>query len=461
MPMRIMRSEAQIFRKQNIPLLAEELKISNEYDKIVGAQTITWDGEEVTLTQLKSIYLETNRERREKAWRLASQRQLVDRQTINELWQKLMNVRRQLAENADFPDYRAYRWVQLNRFDYTPENSHQFHQAIEKVAVPAMQRILERRRKRLGVKRLRPWDLNVDPQGRPPLHPFTSVEQLVTGIESIFQNVDPVFADYFRTMQTENLLDLDNRKGKAPGGYCTEYANINRPFIFMNAVGIQDDVLTLLHEGGHAFHVFETAHLPYIQQQKIGMEIAEVASMSMELLAAPYLTVNHGGFYTPEEAARARIENLELSINFWPYMAVVDAFQHWVYENHSAATDPHNCDAKWSQLWDRYMLGEDWSGLEDIKEIGWHQKLHIHQVPFYYIEYGLAQLGAFQVWRNAIGNQAAAVAAYRKALSLGATAPLPTLFETAGARFAFDVGTLQEAVELAEIAIEELDSIQG
>ena len=458
-PMRNMRAEAQIFRRENIPLLSEELKLSNEYDKIIGAQTVAWEGEQVTLQQLQPIYQETDRHFRERAWRLVSERQLADRQVINELWGRLMDVRRGLAKNADFPDYRAYRWAQSLRFDYTPEDCRQFHRAIEQVVVPAIKRILERRRMRLGVETLRPWDLYVDPHGRPPLRPFKHAQQLENGVAAIFRNVDPQFSDYFQIMRDENLLDLENRVGKAPGGYCTEFDVVHRPFIFMNAVGIHDDVQTMLHEGGHAFHVFECAHLPYIQQQKVGMEIAEVASMSMELLTAPYLTVDKGGFYSPEEAARVQIENLEVSIYFWPYMAVVDAFQHWVYENHKAASDPGNCDTIWGELWDRFIPSEDWSGLEAEKVTGWHRKLHIHQVPFYYVEYGLAQLGAFQVWRNSLENQAEAVAAYRRALSLGATQPLPQLFEAAGVRFAFDTDTLSEAVELAEKTIEDLEKI--
>ena len=233
---------------------------------------------------------------------------------------------------------------------------------------------------------------------------------------------------------------------------------VHLPFIFMNSVGLHDDVQTLLHEGGHAFHVFETAALPYHQQLSVGMEFAEVASMAMELLSAPYLPSSQGGFYADADAARARIEHLEGTILFWPYMAVVDAFQHWVYEKPQAASDPANCDAQWDALWLRFMPGVDWSGLEQERMTGWQRKLHIFQVPFYYIEYGLASLGAIQVWRNAIQDQAGAVAAYRKALALGGTVPLPVLYDTAGARFAMDSAILRQAVELAETTIDKLQS---
>lgn len=455
-PLRNMRAEVDLFRPANLPFLSEELKISALYDKLFGDQTIQWDGKEFTLIQLQPVFLEADRARRESAWRLAADRQLADRQAINDLWVKMMHLRGQIAANAGKPDYRAYVWQRQLRFDYTPQDCKTFHQAIEAVVVPALQRILEHRRRELGLDALRPWDLEVDPLGRPPLKPFGTISELEEKTAAIFQRVDPQLGAYFETMRREGLLDLENRKGKAPGGYCTDYPVAKRPFIFANSVGVHEDVQTLLHEGGHAFHVFESSHLPYQQQLQVPLEFAEVASMGMEMLASPYLRADQGGFYSPEDAARARIEFLERSLAFWPYMAVVDAFQHWAYENHKAASDPDNCDAQWDALWERFMQGIDWSGLEAEKVTGWQRKLHIHQNPFYYIEYGLALLGAVQVWNNALSDQAGAVAAYRQALALGYTRPLPQLFATAGARFAFDAGTLSQAVELMERVIDEL-----
>jgi len=457
-PLRNLRAEAALFREANLPLLAEEKKLITEYDKIVSAQTVMWEGQEITLLQLQPVYLDPDRAVRERAWRLAMDRRLADRQAISDLWAKFLRLRKQIAANADFgDDYRAYRWPQLLRFDYTPDDCARFHQAIEQVVIPAAGRIYERRRQRLGVETLRPWDLNVDPLGRSPLRPFETIDELQSKTSAIFHRVDPQLGARFDTLIREGMLDLDNRKNKAPGGYCTEFAAIRRPFIFMNAVGLHDDVQTLLHEGGHAFHVFESARLPYLHQMQVGLEFAEVASMGMELLAAPYLAAQHGGFYSDANAARARVEHLEQAILFWPYMAVVDAFQHWVYENPDTAFDPDNCDAQWAALWNRFMRGVDWSGLEQEIITGWQRKGHIHQDPFYYVEYGFAQLGAVQVWRNALKDQAGSVASYRRALSLGGTAPLPQLFEAAGAKFALDAGTLREAVGLMEETIARLD----
>jgi oligoendopeptidase F len=457
-PLRNLRAEVEVYCEANLPLLAQDLKLSSEYDGIIGAQTITWEDKELTLSQIQPIYQDPDRRKRESAWRLAAERQLVDRDKIGELWKKLMQVRGQISANAHLSDFRAYRWKRMLRFDYTPDDCIQFHRSIEMVAVPAAQRIYERRRQKLGLKTLRPWDLFVDPHGFLPLIPFTRIKQLENGVAEIFRQVDPELGEYFQIMLNESLLDLENRKGKAPGGYCTEFAASQKPFICMNSVGLHDDVQTLIHEGGHAFHVFESARLPYFQQKQVGLEFCEVASMGMELLASPYLVKEKGGFYSLREAAQARIEFLETAICFWPYMAVVDAFQHWVYQNHQDASNTANCDAKWAELWDKYMVGLDWNGLEQEKTTGWHRKQHIHGDPFYYVEYGFAQLGAIQVWRNALQDQAGAVAAYRKALALGGTVSLPDLFSTAGARFAFDVDILRESVDLAEKTIRELES---
>jgi oligoendopeptidase F len=459
--LRNMQTEADLFREENLPLLNEEQKLNSQYDRIIGAQTVSWEGKELTLLQMVPILQEAGRDKRERAWRLAAERQLADRQAINDLWAKLLAMRLKIAANAGLPDYCAYRWREMLRFDYTPQDCNTFHQAIEAVVVPAAERIYEKRRKQLGVARLRPWDLDVDPLGRPPLRPFQTIAELEEGAQRMFNRLDPQLGAYFQAMRQGGLLDLDNRKGKAPGGYCTEFPVAKRPFIFANAVGLHNDVQTLLHEGGHAFHAFERSHLPYYQQFLVSSEFAEVASMGMELLAAPYLARREGGFYSEEEAARARIEHLEGAICFWPYMAVVDAFQHWVYQHPEQAADPHQCDAQWGSLWQRFMRGQDWSGLEAEMMTGWHRKLHIHQIPFYYVEYGLAQLGAMQVWRNALHDQGVALKAYRKALSLGSTVGLPDLYRAAGAKFAFDAQTLQEVVRLAEETIQRLEAISA
>ena len=459
-PLKMMRAEIEIFCAANLPLLAEEQKLANEYDKIMGATTVLWEGEEKTFWEMYTMYsYETERTVRERAWSMLSERMYQNREAINTLWGKLMRTRLKIAENAGFPDYRAYMWKQKRRFDYTPEDCKSLHTAIEDVVVPAAVRVHERRRQRLGIEAIRPWDRDVDQFGRPALRPAKTVAELNSKALHVFEKVDPKFREYYQTMMDHDLLDLENRKNKASGAYSLCYNVAKLPFIFMSHTNTKLDLETILHEGGHAFHSFECAPLRYHQKAEayVPAEFAEVASMGMELLASPYLTQEHGGFYTDEENARARISHLESFIAFLPYMALVDAFQHWIYENPAEASDAINCEVKWGELWDRFMQGIDCSGFEKYKNVYWHRQGHILTSPFYYIEYGLAELGAVQVFGNARKDQKKAVADYRKALRLGSTVPLPELFAAAGAKFAFDASTLKKAVDLMEEVIKEME----
>ena len=453
-PLRNMRAEAEIFREENLPRLAEDRKLAAQYNKVAGVQTVKWEGQEVALAQLRPMLQNPDRVVRERAWRLAAERWLVDRSTIDDLWRQLVAVRRQIAASAECTDYRAYRWRELLRFDYTPVDCATFHTAIEEVMVPAATRVYERARQRLHLDTVRPWDLDfqIFTVNYPAQQLFQEATELIDKTAAIFQHVDPQLSDYYNLMQREQLLDLASRKGKAPGGYSIDFPVTRRPFIFMNAACVGDDVYTLLHESGHAFHTFEMLHLPYYRQTQITMEIAELASQAMELLAAPYLSESHGGFCNEPEAARAHHEHLERLITLWPLVALVDAFQHWVYTS-SDGDDPAACDAKWVELQCRYMPAIDWRDLDTEQMTGWQHKGHLFEVPFYYVEYGLSLLGAVQVWRNALQNPATALANYRRALSLGGTKPLPELYAAADIKFAFDSGTLREAVDLIESVI--------
>jgi len=447
-PLRGLRADAELYREENIPLLVEEQKLDSEYARIDGAQTVVWNGEEKTLQQMQPLYQETDRSIRESAWHLVAERQLQDRQAIGDLWVRFLDLRLQISRNAGFSNYRDYRWKALHRFDYTPEDCRRFRDAIESEVVPAAAALYEARRKMLRLDRLRPWDLSVDPMLRPPLRPYSGAEALESGVESVFKALDPALAEAFSSMRRRGSLDLESRKGKAPGGYCTFFPVEKKPFIFMNGVGLHDDVQTLLHESGHAFHFMETARWPWTLQWNVGVEFAEVASMAMELLALPFLPSERGGFYRAEDAERALVEHLESVITLWPYIAVVDAFQHWVYDNPEQARVLESCDTEWERLWKRFMPGIDYSGFEETLRTGWQRKLHIHQIPFYYIEYGMAQLASVQIWKNSLEDQNRALASYRKGLSLGGTASLPDLYAAAGARFCFDRPAVREAVDL-------------
>jgi oligoendopeptidase F len=455
-PLRRMQADAAIFREANLPLQVEEAKLGTEYRRVTAGQTAQWEGREVTVSRLRLERVSTDRARREQAWRLGMERHLLDRAMLDDLWRRLFSVRLQMAKNAGFPDYRSFRWQEMHRFDYTPENCKQFQKAIEQTAVPAVARIHARRARQLGLAALKPWDLDVDPLGRSPLVPFDGVDGLTSGLHSVLARIDQQFGSYFQTMMAKGTLDLENRTNKANGGYCTYYPVTRVPAILMNAIGTHGDVRTLIHECGHACHDFETQPLPWFQQRDAGGEFAEVASMGMEFLAVPCLSQTAGGFYSDADAARALAMELEQKLRLWPAVALVDAFQHWACENPRAALETANCDREWTALWSRLTTGVDWSGFEDAVATGWQRHMHIFLWPFYYLDYGLAQLGACQIWTNALKDRTAAIAAYRRALALGGTMSPDKLYQAAGAKLAFDAGSLGSAVGLIAEKLDQL-----
>ena len=458
--LRKMRLEADLFCEENLLLQTKESKLKTEYGKIFAAQTVQWGEEELTIDQAKTTMLTDDRDVRRELWELMAYRQLEDRKAVNDLWKQFMEIRKSLAANAGHDDYRSYRWQQRLRLDYTPEESRQFVNAIKEVAVPAATRVYRRYQKRMGIDQVRPWDL-INNQGTfhlPALKAFKTEEELITKVGEIFNHLDPILGEYYQTMRKEGLLDLMSRKNKRQGGFCTSFATEGVPFIFMNASGRVNDLWVLFHESGHAFHNFERFNLPYHHQWISGMEFNEVASTAMELLAQPYLSADRGGFLSPQDLAQTRILKLESRLLFWPYMAIVVAFQHWVYENHDLASHPDACDDKWGELVDEYMPGINWDRNEDVKKTGWHRKLHIHTEPFYYIEYGLSSLGAFQIWEKAQDDPKLALQKYRQALALGGTETISELYKTAGANLAFDKDSLGRVVEMIENTLLELES---
>ena len=454
--LRRMRNQDRLFREANVPLFGELAALSTAWQRLAGSLNATWQGRVVPLPELRVHEASADRIVRERAYRLHMEAFARRRDEVADVFDRQVELRQRVAGNAGFANYRDYAHAEKNRFDYTPQDCERFHDAVERAVVPAVMRILARRRQRMGLDALRPWDsvdgmMGVaDPLGRPPLRPFADIDALTSRMRSIFARVDPVFGGYFETMRTEGLLDLDSRPGKAPGGYCTTLPFRRRPFIFMNATGMDSDVRTLLHEGGHAFHSFEAfASQPLQFLRRAGAEMAEVGSMSMELLAAPYLGRDAGGFYDPEEERRSRASHLEGVLFVLAHIAVVDAFQHWIYTS-DEGRDRDARDRRWLGLCERFKPGVDWSGLGDLRTARWLAQPHFFTHPLYYIEYGIAQLGALQVWRNSLRDHAEAVAAYRHALALGATRSLPELLDAAGARLVFDEATLRELVALVE-----------
>ncbi len=458
-PLRNIEADIRLYTEANLPLYSEESEIDVRYMKIAGAQTVEWEGEEITLRKLSTVYLSSDRDKRQKAWELAQERVHQDYDDYNQVWREFMAVRKQIYQNAGFNDYREFAWLNRGRFDYTPQDAIDFTEAIAEVVVPAHERLLEKDRLLLGYDTMRPWDTAVDPYGREPIIPYDNIETFKNQTEAIFMELNPELGQQFKTMKEENLLDLDNRKGKGPGGFCTYFPLSERPFIFMNAVGQASDVRTLIHEAGHSFHAFSAGNLPYRMMAHAPMEFNEVASMAMELLAYPYLAESKGGYLSREDASRFRADRLRGIPGSWIHMAMVVALQHWIYENHDEATDPAAVDAKWVELLQRYKPGIDWTAYEQYRGNPWRRQLHIFRYPFYYIEYALARLGAVQVWANSLEDEAKALEKYRYALSLGGTVTLPELYEAAGAKLAFDSETLGKAMNLVEKTIIELEPV--
>ena len=447
------RTQIEVFRETNVPLFAELEELGARYQKITGTMMVEWEGKQVTLPQLAPYFRDHDRQKRERAFRLVSAPFLQHEEELSGLFTRMYHLRQRVARNAGFADFRDYSFRSKFRFDYTPQDVDRFHQSVEAVVTPAVERLRDRRRQRLQLPVLRPWDSLVDPYGYAALTPFQAVEDLAETTLRVMNRVDPVLGREFATMMSEGLLDLESRKGKAPGGYCETLHSRGRPYIFMNAAGTLDDVMTLFHEAGHAFHAFAAHPLPLIWQRHPGMEAAELASMSMELLASRYMGEEHGGFFTSEELARARVEHLEDLLISLTHIASVDAFQTWLYTS-GQGDDQQARDQAWLMIRNRFDRGIDWSGLENEQVARWYRQLHIFLYPFYYIEYGIAQLGALQIWRNSLEDEAAALRAYRAALAVGATRSLPEIYRAAGARLIFDPQGLAELVSLVEDQID-------
>ena len=445
-----LKTDIEIFREENIPLNTQATKLVTEYNEICGAQMVEFDDEQKTFAQM-AIYLEnTDRSIREAAWKAVSERRFEDNERISEIYDELIQIRHQIATNAGYEGFQQYMFASMHRYDYTIEDCLEFHDSIESVCQPLRLRTDEEREQELGLGSLRPWDMGVDVKGRPPLQPFNEVQEMVAGCSRIFHTMSEELGNYFDQLDTNDCLDLDSRKGKAPGGYQYYLQKSRMPFIFMNAAGTQRNVETMIHEAGHAFHSFYSGHLDLIHERDSPIEFAEVASMSMELLTHPHWEE----FYDAKNADRARRKHLEDIISFMPWMATIDAFQYWVYANPNHSREERA--ERWLELAERFGPKVDMSGFEEIHKVSWQRQGHLFGVPFYYVEYGIAQLGALQMWKYHRRDTEDALTRYKAGLSLGYTRGLTELFEASGLELSFSesyVGSLIGEIDdaLAEI----------
>lgn len=441
------RADVELFRQENVELQKQDDLLGQEYQAICGAMTVEFRGRPRTMPEMGKFILDPDRQLRRDAWLAAASRRLEDTNKLDDILDKMLSLRHKIATNAGFNNYIEYKFKERHRFDYTIEDCVQYHEAAESVVVPALKTIAEYRREQLKCDTLRPWDFDmrnpVDPKGRPPLKPFETVEQLKNGCAEIFSEISPVFAEQFAIMDSSGLLDLQSRKGKAPGAYQQSLAEARKPFIFSNAVGTHRDVETLLHEAGHSFHSMACVEEPLSSYRHAPIEFCEVASMGMELLGSSFLSV----FYADSDLRRARAEQIEGITYVLAWIATIDAFQKWLYE-HPGHSRSERSEA-WLQIHNRFDGGIfDWSGLDAEHAGAWQKQLHIYLCPLYYIEYAIAQMGALQLWANSQRDREAAVKAFRKGLALGGSRPLPELFEAAGLRFDFSAEIIAALIDM-------------
>ena len=444
--LRSVKRNIDLFREENIPLQAELSVLGQQFGVISGKMTIEVEGKEYTLQQAAKFLESHDRSLRESVYRKINERRQQDKDALDELYTQLVKKRQQVAKNAGFDNYRDYKFVELGRFDYKKEDCFQFHESVKQYVLPLVDKIYAAKKKKLGLDTLRPWDLEAEPEGTEPLRPFKTGEELLEKSIACFQKIRPFFADCLRRMDTMQRFDLESRKGKAPGGYNCPLAETGAPFIFMNAAGQMGDVTTMVHEGGHAVHSFLAHPLELSAFKEYPMEIAEVASMSMELFSMDYWDMF---FNKQEELTRAKERQLERVITIFPWIATIDKFQHWVYENPDHSVEQRA--KRWMEILEEFSTKlVDFTSLENYRQYNWQRQLHLFEVPFYYIEYGIAQLGAIGLWMQFKENKEGALDNYMNSLSLGGTATLPRLYETAGLSFNFSGSNIRKLMEFVD-----------
>jgi len=430
---RNLRGAVELFREENIALQTEVQTLAQEYSAIQGSMQIDWNGKQITLQQASNLLLETDREIRKQVWEKITAARLSRASELEELFSKQVKLRHQIAVNAGFTNYRDYTFKSLDRYDYSVEHCKQFHNSVEQVVVPMLRKITQRRKEAMQLEALMPWDMAVDPLGRKPLKPFTDGTELLQKGLDCLREIRPYFAQCLETMKNNGLLDLESRLGKAPGGYNYPLAKTNMPFIFMNASGNLRDVETLVHEAGHAIHSFRMAPLALNAFKNTPSEVAELASMSMELLS---MDGWHHYFQDEHDLKRAKEDQLEGIIGTLPWIAQVDAFQHWIYENPNHSIDDRQ--QEWMNLNRKFGTGMvDYSKFPGVLESSWHKQLHVFELPFYYIEYGIAQLGSIGIWKNYLENRELALDQYEAFLKLGYQVSIPEIYNTGGVDFNF------------------------
>lgn len=455
--LRNVENSVALFREENIDLQSEISLLAQQYGTISGAMSVTIDGKEMTLQQAAKMLHDSDRNVRKSVFDKVVERRLQDKNTLNDLFDKLLKLRHQVALNAGYSNYRDYKFQELGRFDYTPEDCFAFHAAVKEHIVPLQRELLEHRRRELGIDQLKPYDVDAEPIGRKPLQPFANGEEMLQKSIDVFGKLRPFFGECLSTMKTMGRMDLDSRMGKAPGGYNCPLPESGVPFIFMNAAGTVNDLITMMHEGGHAVHSFLSHSLPLSAMKEYPMEIAELASMSMELFTLEYW---QHFFDSKEELKRAQWEEMERVIDVLPWIATIDKFQHWLYTNPGHSVEER--ENVWKEIHEEFSTGNvEWSDYPVYQHSFWQKQLHLFEVPFYYIEYGIAQLGAIAMWRQYKQNKEQALDNYMAALSAGYTKTLKELYEIAGIKFDFSPAYIKELSGFVHNEMQELNQAEN
>jgi oligoendopeptidase F len=442
----------KIFREENIPLNTEIQNNTKEYGSISGAMTVTIGGKEMTLQQAATILESTDRDRRLQAYQLIADRRYADREKLDRLFDKLITLRHRVAQNADFDNFRDYMFTAMGRFDYTPQDCFDFHESVQHQVVPVLNGLAKERKRKLGLEQLKPWDKAVDPTGKPPLVPFSGTGDLVDKTIECFNRLDLFLGSCIKTMKEIGHLDLDSKVGKAPGGYNYPLSEIGIPFIFMNATSTLRDLVTILHEGGHAVHSIVTKDLELLDFRHTPSEVAELASMSMELISMDHWDIF---FENADDLKRAKKEHLEQIILTLPWVATIDKFQHWIYEHPEHTEEDRKL--RWNEIFAEFAdQVTDWTGQEKYRDYLWQKQLHLYEVPFYYIEYGFAQLGAVAIWKKYKENPRKGLDGYLSALKLGNTRSIPEIYKAAGIEFNFGKAYIAELIDFVKDELERL-----
>ena len=451
---RQVKNAIDLYKEQNVSIISEVSEEAQKFGALSAKQSIEYKGESLTMQKASTLLKETDEEVRKLVFNKIANRRREDFKVFDELFNSLLQKRHQIALNTGFDNFRDYKMVAMGRFDYSVQDCIDFHTSVKSEIVPLVKKIQQARLNKLGKDKFMPWDSDVDPEGKAPLKPFVKGKELLQGTIDMFNEIDPYFGDCLSTMDEMNHLDLESKDGKSPGGYNYPLYEIGVPFIFMNAVGSHRDLVTMVHEGGHAVHSFLSRELELTGFKSLPSEVAELASMSMELLSME----KWDRFYPdPDNLNRAKKEQLETTLKLLPWIAQVDEFQHWLYVNHNHTNEERT--TKWLELSSEYGTGlTNWEGNEDILASSWQRQLHIFEVPFYYIEYGISQLGALSVWKNSLKNKDLAISQYKEALSLAYTKGIPEIYDTAGIEFNFKKEYIAELANFVGEQLEELYS---